>query len=175
MGPLLLKPNYIAPVWSGPRVNEARGLDGQELFGESFDVSVHDGLVNAIDGGAYDGVPLDRVLNAFRAEIMGDAATQGGIIQVITMDAGENLSVQIHPDEAYARAVEGDQEKSESWYILEADPGAAIICGTTTDDVAVLRAAAEDDSIAERFGRRVPVQEGDFVLLTAGTMHALNK
>lgn len=44
MGPILLKPNYISPVWSGPRVNEARGLSGDTLYGESFDVSVHDGL-----------------------------------------------------------------------------------------------------------------------------------
>ena len=60
MGPILLKPNYISPVWSGPRVNEARGLSGDTLYGESFDVSVHDGLVNDVVGGPFDGMPLDE-------------------------------------------------------------------------------------------------------------------
>ena len=62
MGPLLLRPNYISPVWSGSRVNEARGISGDVLYGESFDVSVHEGLVNAVEGGAYDGTPLDELL-----------------------------------------------------------------------------------------------------------------
>lgn len=98
MGPILLKPNYITPVWSGPRVNEARGLSGDTLYGESFDVSVHDGLVNDVDGGPFDGMPLDRVIAENKAAIMGEL-NHDGIVQIITMDAGENLSVQVHPDE----------------------------------------------------------------------------
>ena len=67
MGPLLLRPNYISPVWSGPRVNKARGLAGETLYGESFDVSVHEGLVNVVEGGPFDGVPLDELVRAHRA------------------------------------------------------------------------------------------------------------
>lgn len=174
MGPLLLKPNYISPVWSGPRVNEARGIEGDVLFGESFDVSVHEGLVNDVEGGAFDGRPLDEVLREHREEIMGDL-TDDGVVQIIVMDAGENLSVQVHPDEAYAQAHEGDHEKTESWYILAADPGAFIYCGTTTDDLDALREAAADDSVGERYCRKVPVREGDFVLLPAGTLHAMGR
>ena len=96
---------------------------------------------------------------------MGDLAGEDGIIQTLVMDAAENLSVQVHPDEAYAREHEHDHEKTESWYILAAEPGAFIYCGTTTDDVDALRAAAADDSIGERYGRKVPVSEGDFVLI----------
>ena len=174
MGPILLKPNYISPVWSGPRVNEARGLSGDTLYGESFDVSVHDGLVNDVDGGPFDGMPLDRVIAENKAAIMGEL-NHDGIVQIITMDAGENLSVQVHPDEAYAREHESDHEKAESWYILDAEPGASIICGTTTNDLDALRSAAADDSVGDRYGRRVPVSEGDFVLIPAGTMHAMGE
>lgn len=77
MGPILLKPNYISPVWSGPRVNEARGLSGDTLYGESFDVSVHDGLVNDVDGGPFDGMPLDRVIAENKAAIMGELNHDG--------------------------------------------------------------------------------------------------
>ena len=174
MGPLLLRPNYIAPVWSGPRVNEARGIEGETLFGESFDVSVHEGLVNLVEGGPYDGVPLDELIEGHRAEVMGDVEADG-IVQVLVMDAAQNLSVQVHPDEAYAQAHEGDHEKTEAWYVLAADTGAFIYCGATTDDVRALRAAAADDTIGERFCRKVPVSEGDFVLIPAGTVHALGK
>ena len=173
MGPLLLRPNYIAPVWSGPRVNVARGISGDELYGESFDVSVHEGLVNVVEGGPYDGVPLDELVRDHRREVLGELAGEDGIVQVLVMDAAENLSVQVHPDEAYARERENDHEKTESWYILAAEPGAFIYCGSTTDDVAALRVAAADDTIGERFCRKVPVTEGDFVLIPAGTVHAL--
>lgn len=172
MGPILLKPNYIAPVWSGPRVNEARGLSGDIMYGESFDVSIHEGLINEVVGGAFDGRPLNEVIAENRTDIMGDL-NQDGIVQIITMDASENLSIQVHPDEEYAREHESDHEKAESWYILEADPGASIICGTTTDDLDALRAATADDSVGDRYGRRVPVREGDFVLIPAGTLHAM--
>lgn len=172
MGPLLLRPNYISPVWSGWRINRARGLRGEEPLGEAFDVSAHDVLVNVVEGGPFDGVALDVLLAEHRREIMGDLADDG-VIQVITMDAAESLSVQVHPDEAYAREHEGDHEKSESWYVLAADPDSFIYCGSTTDDVAALRAAAADDSIGERYCRKIPVAEGDFVLIPAGTIHAL--
>lgn len=172
MGPLLLKPNLISPVWSGDAINRLRGIDGDVAYGESFDVSVHEGLVNDVEGGPYDGTPLDVLLAEHRSEIMGDLEGDG-IVQIITMSAGQNLSVQVHPDEAYAQAHENDHEKTESWYIVEAKPGATIICGSTTDDVSALRAAAADDTIGEKYGRRVPVSEGDFVCVPAGTLHAL--
>lgn len=173
MEPLLLRPNYISPVWSGRRVNEARGIEDDMLYGESFDVSVHEGLVNVVEGGPYDGTPLDELIRDHPTEVMGDLSGEDGIVQVIVMDAGESLSVQVHPDEAYAREHENDHEKTESWYILGAEPGAFIYCGSTTDDVDALRAAAADDTIGERYCRKVPVQEGDFVLIPAGTIHAL--
>lgn len=172
MGPILLKPNYISPVWSGSRVNEARGIEDATMYGEAFDVSVHEGLVNIVDGGEFDGMPLDCVIEENRDAIMGDL-DHDGIVQIITMDAGDNLSIQVHPNEAYAQEHEGDHEKAESWYVLAADPGASIICGTTTDDLDALREATKDDSVGDRFGRRVPVSEGDFVLIPAGTLHAM--
>lgn len=172
MGPLQLAPNYTSPVWSGTRVNEARGLSLEVPYGESFDVSAHEGLVNVVEAGPYAGTPLDELVRSHRSEIMGDLSDDG-VVQVIVMDAHESLSVQVHPDEAYARVHERDHEKTESWYVLSADPGAFIYCGTTTDDVDALRAAASDDSIGERYCRKVPVSEGDFVLIPAGTLHAL--
>lgn len=172
MGPFLLETNYIAPVWSGTRVNRIRGLNRGVAYGEAFDVSAHRGLVNVVKTGPFAGTPLDRLVREHHDELVGDLPDDG-VVQVVLMDAAESLSVQVHPDEAYAAAHEDDHEKTEAWYILAADPGATIICGSTTSDVSALRAAAADDTIGARFGRKVPVSEGDFVLIPAGTLHAL--
>ena len=62
-----------------------------------------------------------------------------------------------------------------SYVFLFSDRALQWLCGTTTDDVDALRRAAEDDSIGERYCRKVPVSEGDFILVPAGTLHALGK
>ena len=72
MGPILLRPNYISPVWSGPRINEARGLEADVWYGESFDVSVHEGLVNMVEGGPFDGMSLDRLIDEHYRYEFGD-------------------------------------------------------------------------------------------------------
>lgn len=176
MTPLRLKPNYISPIWSGGRIAQARGIvyDKSTPPGESFDVTAHRDLVNTVEGGPYDGIRLDELIDTHHEELLGRGLPDDdGVIQVVTMDARASLSVQVHPDEAYAQAHENDHEKTESWYILAADPGATLIAGSTTDDRGALRAAAADDTVGDRFGRRVSVSEGDFILIPAGTMHAL--
>lgn len=175
MGPLLCIPKYDAPVWSGSRVCAARGLPLSPAFGEAFDISAHDGLVNTIENGPLAGRSLRELLeNPLHKEVLG-AIDADGILQVITMDAAQTLSVQVHPDESYALRNEGDHEKTESWYILRANPGSKIMCGLTTQDEKSLREATEADELGQRFGRWISVSEGDMVLLPAGTVHALGE
>jgi mannose-6-phosphate isomerase len=174
MGPILLEPTYISPVWGGARISEIRGLrhGGAVNNGEAFDVTAHAGIVNTVQNGPYAGIKLDRLIRERHDEVVGDLADDA-TLQVVTMDPVADLSVQVHPDEAYAARVEGDHEKAESWYVLSAEPGATLIAGCTTSDTGLLRAAAAADTIGEAYGRRVAVGEGDFVLIPAGTMHAL--
>lgn len=174
MGPIKLEPTYLSPIWGGTAIADARGIpaDAEHNLGESFDVSAHEGVCTTVAEGPYAGTPLDQLIRDHHAEVIGDLADDT-VLQVVCMDARQTLSVQVHPDEDYARRVEGDAEKAESWYILHAEPGATLIAGATTDDVEALRAAAADDTVGDRFGHRVSVEEGDFVLIPAGTMHAL--
>ena len=174
MGPILLKPTYISPIWGGTRISEARGLEhGDDVNnGEAFDVSAHPDVCTSVEGGPFDGTRFDELIAKHHDELIGDLADDA-TIQVVSMDPKEFLSVQVHPDETYAQAAEGDHEKAESWYILHAEPGAELIAGCTTSDVDALREAAADDTIGDRYGRRVEMHEGDFILIPAGTMHAL--
>ena len=174
MGPIRLNPTYLHPIWGGTAIAEARGIpcDTERNHGESFDVSAHEGVCTSVAEGPYVGTPLDQLIRQHHDEVIGDLADDT-VLQMVCMDARQNLSIQVHPDEEYARRVEGDREKAESWYIFHAEPGATLIAGCLTDDVDALRAAAADDTVGDRFGQRIPVQEGDFVLIPAGTMHAL--
>ncbi len=174
MGPIALAPHYISPVWGGPRIAQARGLAWTEhnTLGESFDVSAHPGVEATVASGPCAGMPFGDFLHAHRDEVLGDVP-EDQTIQIVSMDARQNLSVQVHPAEADAWRMEGDHGKVEAWYVLAASEGATLIAGCSTSDTHALRAAAADDTIGTRFGERVAVAEGDFVLIPPGTLHAL--
>lgn len=174
MGPLLLDSFYVSPIWGGPRIAQARGIpwSDDDRHGEAFDISAHPTTMGVVRNGPCAGMTLADAIALHGEEILGDVPDDAPL-QVTFMDAAETLSVQVHPDEAYAQKAEGDHGKVESWYILEAAPGATLIQGCTTDDMEALRAAAVDDTIGERYGNAVAVHAGDFVFIPTGTLHAL--
>lgn len=174
MGPLKFSPTYVHPIWAGDAIAKARGLptDTEHNYGEAFDVSAHPDVCVTIANGPLAGMHLDDAISAHHDDIIGTLPDHD-VIQITFMDARETLSIQVHPNEEQAQRLDGDHEKTESWYILHAEPGATLIGGSTTTDLDALRAAAADDSIGERFGKRIAVSEGDFVFVPAGTMHAL--
>lgn len=174
MEPLKFSPTYVHPIWAGDAIAKARGLptDTEHNYGEAFDVSAHPDVCVTIANGPLAGMHLDDAIFAHHDDIIGTLPDHD-VIQITFMDARETLSIQVHPNEEQAQRLDGDHEKTESWYILHAEPGATLIGGSTTTDLDALRAAAADDSIGERFGKRIAVSEGDFVFVPAGTMHAL--
>lgn len=174
MGPILVNPHYISPVWGGSRIAEIRGLahDESNSLGEAFDISAHEGITGTVANGEHEGMPYDEFLRSFHDEVIGDLPDEM-TVQAVFMDARENLSVQVHPDDEYAKRMEGDFGKTEAWYICEAEPGATLIGGCTTSNTAELRKATAEDVLGERYGLSVPVSEGDFVLVPWRTMHAL--
>lgn len=174
MEPLKFSPTYVHPIWAGDAIAKARGLptDTEHNYGEAFDVSAHPDVCVTIANGPLAGMHLDDAISAHHNDIIGTLPDHD-VIQITFMDARETLSIQVHPNEEQAQRLDGDHEKTESWYILHAEPGATLIGGSTTTDLDALRAAAADDSIGERFGKRIAVSEGDFVFVPAGTMHAL--
>lgn len=174
MEPLKFSPTYVHPIRTGDAIAKARGLptDTEHNYGEAFDVSAHPDVCATIANGPLAGMHLDDAISAHHDDIIGTLPDHD-VIQITFMDARETLSIQVHPNEEQAQRLDGDHEKTESWYILHAEPGATLIGGSTTTDLDALRAAAADDSIGERFGKRIAVSEGDFVFVPAGTMHAL--
>ena len=99
----------------------------------------------------------------------------GGDFQLLVklIQANDTLSVQVHPDDEYARRVENTYGKTECWYILDAVPGATLVCGLNKEySRAELEAALKNGTLADCL-KYVPVSKGDFVFIPAGTVHAI--
>lgn len=178
MHPLLLTPdNFTSPArtpWGGRRIAsvlKAGIVDPALRVGESWELSVGPELPSRLDA---DTRTLGDVLLAAPSLLGREAARGGSALLVKLLDAAEPLSVQIHPRDDHPGLAEGDSGKPESWYVEHAEPGAGIYLGLAphaTRD-AMERAIASEDDVS-RLLSFVPVEEGDFVLVQAGTPHAI--
>ncbi len=173
---LKLRPRLAPRVWGGRRLAERFGYAGSEPIGEAW--MVYD--ENEVLEGPLAGRSLKVALPELGSGFLGQKAVEKYGLElpllVKLLDTAEWLSVQVHPDDAYALAVEahtGFHGKNEAWVILDAEPGAKIIYGVkrpvSRDE---LRAAAEDRSILELLNF-VSVAPGDVIFVPAGTIHAL--
>lgn len=185
--PFLLVPAGKDYLWGGSRLNTDfhKNIDMTPLA-ETWECSAHPDGSSTVASGAHLGQSLRQVL-AEHPEYLGshpsavmdalrtDAETSETLpILVKLIDARERLSVQVHPDDAYAGQHEnGSLGKSEMWYVLDAEPGARLIYGFTQDmKEADVRHALEQGTI-EKYLRKVPVKKNDVFFIEAGTVHAI--
>ena len=171
IGPIRLEPVYKKAIWAGERLKKIRGLQ-EDGIGICREVCAYKGSENRVEEGQFKGCRIDQVIADYRRELMGPDDS-GQLVRVAYMDTREDLSIQVHPNEDQAERI-GDFEKSESWYILEADPGAYITAGVNCSDKATLRSAAESGDM-EQYLVRIPVKAGDFAMIPAGLVHACGK
>lgn len=155
-------------LWGGYKLKRMFGRDnGGRKISESWEVSVHpDGESACADGGT---------LKAYLSEHPTAVDPEGTPLPVLVkyIDAAQNLSVQVHPDDDYARRTEGDNGKTEMWYILSADEGAGIYCGFRRDTSKEEFLAKVADGTVEELLNFIPVKAGDCYLIPAGTVHAI--
>ena len=154
-------------LWGGMKFGKMYGRDnGGKKMSESWEVSVHpDGL------STWEGGTLAEYLAKNPQAV--DKAGSPFPVLIKYIDAAQNLSVQVHPDDEYARRVENDNGKTEMWYILGADEGAGIYCGFKRDTDKEEFLAKVKDGTVEELLNFIPVKEGDCFLIEAGTVHAI--
>ncbi|TMC56737.1 MAG: mannose-6-phosphate isomerase [Chloroflexi bacterium] len=173
--PLLLEPHLRPTPWGGQRLAEHlhKPLAAQPV-GESWEAFDDSTVAN----GPHAGTRLQDLLRHSVRDVLGEGATGTAPFPLLFkfLDAQQDLSVQVHPDDAHAQALEGyPYGKTEAWYILHAEPGARIVHGFRAGvDEAAVRAALAEHVFADLLAF-VPVQRGDVVFVPAGTVHAVLK
>lgn len=157
-------------VRPGDRIGEAWLLS--DLAATSATGAGGGAAVSVVDRGPASGATLHDLVARDARSLLGAPGAAFPLL-VKLLDAREHLSVQTHPSAAYAAAHADAHLKTESWFVLEAQPDAAIYAGLREGvDLADLPAAAREDRLAPLL-RRVPVRAGDCVHLPSGTIHAL--
>ncbi|MEG2751591.1 MAG: type I phosphomannose isomerase catalytic subunit [Anaerorhabdus sp.] len=170
MYPLKLKPIYDKTIWANDVLTKARGIK-EKGFGTCWEISAHPHAQNVILNKEYAGITLGELIDLKPTEMLGKHPKEA-MLRLAYLDAKEDLSIQVHPDEAYAKAHENDQGKCESWYILEAKKGATLVAGTLSDDKEAIKKAIHEETL-ETYLRKVPMEAGDFIYIDAGMLHAL--
>lgn len=176
--PFLLRPAAKDYLWGGNRLNDdfGKGIDMSPLA-ETWECSTHPDGPSTIASGRFAGELLSDFIGRYPA-VLGThprkLVPEGLPVLIKFIDAKKDLSVQVHPDDDYAREHErGSLGKTEMWYVLSAAPGASLVYGFHHDmDKATLREKLEDGTV-EHYLQKVPVKKDDIFLIKAGTVHAI--
>ncbi|MFM1822823.1 MAG: hypothetical protein RI967_1089 [Planctomycetota bacterium] len=179
--PLRFRPIAKARAWGGARLSRygkptaAGGPTGETWELADLPDSIPDGR-STVDGGPFDGRTLREIREAHREALLGIAtpAPDGAFpLLVKFLDAAENLSLQVHPDEAYARAHPDCHLKTEAWIVVECEPGARVYRGIRPETTPAEFEAALAEGRALEHLESYEVAPGDCVYLPSGTCHAL--
>lgn len=159
-----LTPVFKEIIWGGDKLKKDFGkVCDLEKLAESWELTVrHDGM-NVIENGEYAGMTL--------AEYLGDSA-EGFPLLIKLIDACDKLSIQVHPDDEYAKEKEGEYGKTEMWYIVDALPGAQLVYGLRDYDKQSFAAAVAEGTLEKNLNY-VDVHKGDVFFIPSGCVHAI--
>lgn len=178
--PLLrFAPQYFPRIWGGTRLRAVLGMpvpEGQPI-GEAWLISDHPHCESVVHGGRLDGVSLRCLVREHGEALLGGArTTRDGRFPLLLklIDSGELLSVQVHPDDGAAQRLgEPDDGKTELWHVIDAAPGAQVICGLKPGvDRAAFEAAIASGRSADCM-QALAAPAGTSVFVPAGTVHAI--
>lgn len=162
-------------LWGGTRLRDEYGkkIDMTPLA-ESWECSVHPDGPSFVANGQYKGKTLKEVLDE-HPEYIGTKAN--GVFPILAkfIDAKKDLSVQVHPDDEYARENENDNGKTEMWYIIDADEGASLIYGFKHKVTKEILERAIERGELDKHLQKVEVHKGDLYFVPAGTVHGIGK
>lgn len=172
---IFFKPFFKQVLWGGHKLRDFYGysIPGDDT-GEAWVISANPHGASVVEGGTYDGRTLAELWDNHR-ELFGGMEGKEFPLLVKIIDANDHLSIQVHPDDAYAFHHEnGSQGKTECWYILDCDRDADIIIGHHARSRHELEEMIRGGQW-DRLLRRLPIHKGDFFYIPSGTVHAIRK
>lgn len=173
--PFLLRPAGKDYLWGGTRLKTEYGKDlPLSPLAETWECSVHPDGPSVVVSGIHAGRPLPEVL-AEHPEYLGSHGQKFGTFPILVklIDAKQDLSVQVHPGDDYALTHEGQLGKTELWYVVDALPGARLVCGFEHDVTAAQLRAAIAGGTLQKHLHSVEVHAGDVFFIPPGTVHAI--
>ena len=170
---IFLKPVFTHNIWGGTRLHDEFGYDAEGSdIGECWGIAAHPNGDSTVIGGSYDGMKLSE-LYAEHRELFGGIEGDKFPLLIKIIDAHDNLSIQVHPDDRYAGEHEnGSLGKTECWYIMDCPKNAKLVVGhnaASKDELESMIHEGRWDS----FIRELPIAKGDFIQIDPGTVHAI--
>ena len=177
--PLKFTPIYMERVWGGTMMSEVlnRALPVSNApIGESWELVDRDEVNSVVSEGEFSGRSLRELVAIFGSSLMGRKAGKRSTfpLMVKLIDAGERLSLQVHPDENACKLIGGGAEpKTEMWYVIAARSGAKIFAGLERKATRIQLMDLLDSPEVEQLMQTYTSQEGDAYYITSGTLHAI--
>lgn len=168
-----LTPIFHEKIWGGRQLETVFGYDIPEgPIGECWAISAHPNGDCQIAEGPYAGHTLSWLWAEHR-ELFGNCEGKEFPLLIKILDAKDDLSIQIHPNDEYAAEHEnGSLGKTECWYVLDCEPGSTIIVGQRAHDRAEAAQMIEDGRWDDMLNV-LPIHKGDFFQIDSGTVHAI--
>ncbi|AMA73287.1 MULTISPECIES: type I phosphomannose isomerase catalytic subunit [Aneurinibacillus] len=159
-------------IWGGNQLKEWFDVRTSKPIGEYWVLSSHPNAMSVVMNGPLSGKTLVQLTEEFPQDYLGHSPQDRFPLLIKFIEAREDLSVQIHPNDCYAKEVESDFGKTEAWYILEHKPNAKIVYGHTfKNKEEYLRAIAEKQ--VPYFLQTKEITKDELIFVPAQTLHAL--
>ena len=165
-------------IWGGTRLRDEYGKKcDYDKVAESWELSCHKDGPSVVADGEYKGLTLNEYIEKAGKGVLGKNCErfENFPILIKLIDAKDNLSVQVHPDNDYAMRVEGEYGKTEMWYVVDCDEGATLLYGFKHEITKEEFARRIADNTLLEVTNAVPVKKGDVFFIKSGTLHAIGK
>ncbi len=170
---LFLRPVFTHNIWGGTKLKTEYGydIDGEDI-GECWGISAHEHGDCMIREGRFEEYTLSQLWKE-HPELFGNVDFDKFPLLVKIIDARQDLSIQVHPNNDYANKHEnGSFGKTECWYVLDCGEDATLVVGHNANNAEHLRDMVHSAKWKELI-REIPIQKGDFIQIDPGTMHAI--
>jgi mannose-6-phosphate isomerase len=175
--PIRFTPILRRLLWGGRRLGSVlhKPIGDASDYAESWEISDYRDAVSVVENGPLAGSTIRELIHWYGAGLLGSALADRDQFPLLVkyIDAHQDLSVQVHPDDVKGQRLAGDSGKTETWVILEADPGSAIYAGLKQGVDRDEFAKAIRSGSVEPLLHRLEPKPGDCILIESGTVHAI--
>lgn len=172
------EPIFKSTIWGGDRIASYKRIStADENIGESWELSAVEGDESVVASGPHVGLTLTELIEKYGARLMGQRnyerfGTRFPLL-IKFIDARDDLSVQVHPDDALAQKRGFENGKTEMWYVIDAKKGATLINGFSSPISALDYRGMVADGTFTNVLRKTPIRKGEVFFIPAGRVHAI--